>query len=658
MAIGTVNATATAASDEDRRLREKEEKKRREEEEELRRVDAEETKRIMREVCDGNHKVQEDSEDMRRDLEELREIIKSNKLNPDVAPAAFEDQPPHHLNPARVIFDMKIKKNKYGGDNRLKLGDGGFGTVFSGSVFGRKVAVKEISISAETDVKKYDEETALIHKLSHPNVIDCLGICVIPDDSVCWIVYEIMETDLQKFMYVDKGFASIQDKFTVISHITRALSYLHSVKVTHRDLKPENVMRAAGSSLWKLIDFGMATARRVSSTNTYIGGAHKGTAGYMAPELTGANSVGGNHKVDNFAFGILANEIWANKKAFVDAPSTESVHDKVRKGFRPDIPCDMPPQLRMIVISVWSEDPEERMEMSAVSVALDHMLAEGSPTRAEVTGHSKNPLEWTVDEVCDWLSDLKVDPASFRENDIDGALLLELDDEILREDLEISKKLSRKRILVNISKLFGTKVPGEEHDTRDAEERIRAAEEKARLEAEEQVRAIQEKARAEAEERVRAAEEKQTREMEDFLQRRTSEFESKLARQQEAQEKALAEAEASARAAKEEAEMLRKKGAEHVGKNTEVGKTSSGVSRMDPDDALQNFAKVFGNPAASFVNDGHFYLDKGKCQTIEKARAVAGILSSNANVDKWNLEKGIIAFVHLDLCRTEFLNIF
>eukprot|EP00912_Choanoflagellata_sp_UC4_P000665 UC4_evm3s414 len=59
--------------------------------------------------------------------------------------------------------------------------------------------------------------------------------------------------------------------------------------------------------------------------------------------------------------------------------------------------------------------------------------------------------------------------------------------------------------------------------------------------------------------------------------------------------------------------------------------------------ALEVFHSTFGKSAASFVgSDGYLMLDRGKCDTVKQAQAVARILSSNAKVEGWNLDKGEI----------------
>ena len=70
--------------------------------------------------------------------------------------------------------------------------------------------------------------------------------------------------------------------------ILEALEAAHALGVIHRDLKPENVFVtfAGGKPVLKLIDFGIAKARRTDpqQRNLTVAGVVMGTAEYMAPE--------------------------------------------------------------------------------------------------------------------------------------------------------------------------------------------------------------------------------------------------------------------------------------------------------------------------------------------------------------------------------------
>jgi len=69
---------------------------------------------------------------------------------------------------------------------------------------------------------------------------------------------------------------------------------------------------------------------------------------------------------------------------------------------------------------------------------------------------TKHPSKWEIEDVCDWLMSLggvfKVYTKYFREAGIDGEMLSELNDEEL-DELEVTKRIHRRRILTSIKKL-------------------------------------------------------------------------------------------------------------------------------------------------------------------------------------------------------------
>ena len=65
---------------------------------------------------------------------------------------------------------------------------------------------------------------------------------------------------------------------------------------------------------------------------------------------------------------------------------------------------------------------------------------------------------------------------------------------------------------------------------------------------------------------------------------------------------------------------------------------------MPPQAAHDLFGEAFGKPVARFVDSfGDLMLGDGKCNTAKKARALAAIIASNAEVDRWRLDKGVIS---------------
>ncbi|TYI42249.1 hypothetical protein ES332_A01G084900v1 [Gossypium tomentosum] len=182
-----------------------------------------------------------------------------------------------------------------------KLGQGGFGPVFKGTLGnGQEIAAKRLSKSSGQGLNEFKNEVKLIAKLQHRNLVMLLGCCIHGDERM--LVYEYMPN--RSLDLSNETHSLIWSKrFQIICGIARGLLYLHQglrLRIIHRDLKTRTNVLLDSEMNPKILDF-EANPNRVV-----------GTYGYMAPEyaIDGLFSV----KLDIFSFGILLLEIISGRK--------------------------------------------------------------------------------------------------------------------------------------------------------------------------------------------------------------------------------------------------------------------------------------------------------------------------------------------------------
>ncbi|KAB2012297.1 hypothetical protein ES319_D09G079900v1 [Gossypium barbadense] len=196
-----------------------------------------------------------------------------------------------------------------------KLGRGGFGAVYKGTLAGGKlIAVKRLSSVSRQGDLEFKNEVHLMANLQHRNLVRLQGFCLEGDERL--LIYEFVPNgSLDKFLFdpVKKAYLNWERRYKIIGGVARGLLYLHQdsrLRIIHRDLKASNILLDAEMTA-KIADFGMARLCAVDQTQ---GATSRivGTYGYMAPEyaMHGQFSV----KSDTFSFGVLVLEILSGQK--------------------------------------------------------------------------------------------------------------------------------------------------------------------------------------------------------------------------------------------------------------------------------------------------------------------------------------------------------
>ncbi|XP_031499793.1 probable LRR receptor-like serine/threonine-protein kinase At1g56140 [Nymphaea colorata] len=193
-----------------------------------------------------------------------------------------------------------------------KLGQGGFGTVYKGSLAdGKVVAVKRLSAASQQGRSQFLTEIAAISAVQHRNLVKLYGCCLEGDQRL--LVYEYLENkSLDQALFGKSGLnLDWPTRYEICLGTAQGLAYLHEesrIRIVHRDVKASNILLDAELSP-KISDFGLA--KLYDDKKTHISTRVAGTIGYLAPEYAMRGHL--TEKADVFGFGVVMLEILSGR---------------------------------------------------------------------------------------------------------------------------------------------------------------------------------------------------------------------------------------------------------------------------------------------------------------------------------------------------------
>ncbi|CAH9137937.1 unnamed protein product, partial [Cuscuta epithymum] len=205
---------------------------------------------------------------------------------------------------------IKAATDDFSAEN--KLGEGGFGAVYKGTLLdGTIIAVKVLSSKSAQGTREFVNEIGMISGLLHPNVVRIYGCCV--EKNHLLLVYEYVENNsLARALFGPEETRLKIDwpsRQRICVGVAKGLAFLHdesALRIVHRDIKAGNVLLDKILNP-KISDFGLA--KLDEEGNTHISTRVAGTIGYMAPEYALWGYL--TYKVDVYSFGVLTLEIVA-----------------------------------------------------------------------------------------------------------------------------------------------------------------------------------------------------------------------------------------------------------------------------------------------------------------------------------------------------------
>ncbi|CAI5459380.1 unnamed protein product [Closterium sp. Yama58-4] len=235
-----------------------------------------------------------------------------------------------------------------GFDDKLLLGEGGFGKVYKGVLNGEAVAIKMATKMHQHDGKAFKNEIKLLTKAAHRNLVQLRGFCVENDEQL--LVFEFMEGGALN-EWITGGFCSERmdhgwvlhqlwrllslllgaallvmhpwceetsdgkrrltwlERIRIAQNVASALRYLHSDLLNgesevHGDIKPDNILLTAEPPMEaKVADFGTSKTLPERGELVVEESERVGTRPYVDPEYDRSGKL--TEYSDVYSFGVV-----------------------------------------------------------------------------------------------------------------------------------------------------------------------------------------------------------------------------------------------------------------------------------------------------------------------------------------------------------------
>ena len=228
-----------------------------------------------------------------------------------------------------------------GGRYRLvrELAMGGMGTIYEAEHVGTgdRFALKLMTIGEDDPqlVTRFRREASAAAKIVSDHVVRVYEVDFADNfDARLFIVMELLDgADLAQIL-AHRGRLPFGEALSYLQQVAHAVESAHGVGIVHRDLKPQNLFlhrHADGTSVVKLLDFGVARMLDPDATDITDACAPVGTPRYMAPEQLYGGGRGIGPPTDVWALGLVALELLTGE-SYWRAQVPSALLEEIQRG--------------------------------------------------------------------------------------------------------------------------------------------------------------------------------------------------------------------------------------------------------------------------------------------------------------------------------------
>ena len=259
----------------------------------------------------------------------------------------------------------------------------------------REVVIKVLppELTKDLSAERFEREMRAVASLNEPHAVPVLSAAHTSGELFYYIMpYVNGESLRHKLQHGPVGF---DESVSILRDVARALDYVHAANVVHRNLKPEKVIVLKHGAV--VTDFGVARALEMSVTaDTGEMGTLVDTAddalGYMAPEQI-AGDADADHRVDIYAWGVMAHELLFESHPFVAHAADEEPAESGNHDAPPVVRYKrygVPEQLAVLVMRCLERDPSARPANAAeLLTVLDRIPARAAALAIESEGTAR-----------------------------------------------------------------------------------------------------------------------------------------------------------------------------------------------------------------------------------------------------------------------------
>jgi len=181
-------------------------------------------------------------------------------------------------------------------------------------------------------------------------------------EGTLYLLMEFVESSNLKLLFARTDPVLVENLGNILIDSAVALEHVHDSGFMHLDFKPENILVTRSGSI-RLVDFDLAQPKPEKPKKM---SRNPGTPAYMAPEQLQRHPI--DHRVDIFAFGVMAYELLTYQKPFEGETAEAILESQLNKPLPPprEINGDIPEGLENIILKCLARNPNDRYPYMSV----------------------------------------------------------------------------------------------------------------------------------------------------------------------------------------------------------------------------------------------------------------------------------------------------